>query len=79
MPKEWMPDGFTFPPTEDQRCIEANCFSHKFEYLASNDQIQAITGLSTICTQSVKHVCTVNPLTGTVFNKKLNLWLTTYK
>ena len=66
-PKEWTQDGFLFPPNESQRCVDVNCFSHKFEYLASNDQIQAITNLSTICTQSVMHVCTVNALTEIVW------------
>ena len=37
---QWTPEGYTFPPTEDQRCSEANCFTHNFEYSASNDQIK---------------------------------------
>ena len=39
-PKQWNEDGFIFPPTEDKRCSEANCFVHSFEYFASDDQIQ---------------------------------------
>ena len=39
-PKEWTEEGFTFPPTEDQRCSEPNCFTHSFEYSASNQQIE---------------------------------------
>ena len=39
-PKQWNEDGFIFPPTEDKRCSEANCFAHSFEYFASDDQIQ---------------------------------------
>ena len=39
-PNEWNENGFTFPPTEDQRCSEANCFTHSFEYSASYQQIQ---------------------------------------
>ena len=39
-PSQWTEEGFTFPPTEDQRCSEANCYSHSFEYKASNDQIE---------------------------------------
>ena len=79
-PDKWTEDGFTFPPTEDQRCSEANCYSHNFEYSASNDQIeecfkknphriqnnlniQALTKISTSCSQSIKHICTVNSLT----------------
>lgn len=77
-PNQWLQDGYTFPPTEDQRCSEANCFTHNFEYSASNDQIkvrfenyisilkksfQALTESSTNCTQSIKHTCTVNSLT----------------
>ena len=41
-PAQWTEDGFTFPPTEDQRCSEANCFTHDFEYSASNDQIKVV-------------------------------------
>ena len=39
-PDQWKQEGFTFPPTEDQRCKEANCFTHNFEYSASTDQIK---------------------------------------
>ena len=39
-PKQWNEDGFIFPPTEDKRCSEANCFAHSFEYFASDEQIQ---------------------------------------
>ena len=39
-PAQWTEEGFTFPPTEDKRCSEANCFTHDFEYSASNDQIK---------------------------------------
>ena len=37
---QWTAKGYTFPPTEDQRCSEANCFTHNFEYSVSNDQIK---------------------------------------
>ena len=40
---EWNENGFTFPETEDQRCSEANCFTHSFEYSASNQQIEVKT------------------------------------
>ena len=39
-PKQWTEDGFSFPPSEDKRCSEANCYTHSFEYSASDDQIQ---------------------------------------
>ena len=39
-PNQWNPEGYIFPPTEDKRCSDANCFTHKFEYSASNDQIK---------------------------------------
>ena len=39
-PDQWNQEGYSFPPTEDQRCSEANCFTHNFEYSASNDQIK---------------------------------------
>ena len=39
-PKQWNENGFTFPATENQRCSEANCFTHSFDYAASMDQIQ---------------------------------------
>ena len=42
-PMEWNQNGFTFPETEDQRCSEANCFTHSFEYSASNQQIEVKT------------------------------------
>ena len=87
-PNQWKPEGFTFPPTEDERCSGANCFTHNFEYSASNDQIKerfkiellhqtfilafqikysisikALADISTNCSQSIDHTCTVNPLT----------------
>ena len=39
-PDQWIKEGHTFPPTDGQRCSEANCFTHNFEYSASNDQIK---------------------------------------
>ena len=39
-PEQWNEKGFTFPPTEDQRCSEPNCFTHTFEYSASDLQIE---------------------------------------
>ena len=39
-PNKGSEEEFTFPPTEEQRCSESNCFTHKFEYSASNEQIQ---------------------------------------
>ena len=39
-PDQLNQEGYTFPPTEDQRCSGANCFTHSFEYSASNDQIK---------------------------------------
>ena len=39
-PSQWTQGGYTFPPTEGQRCSEANCYTHNFEYSASNDQIK---------------------------------------
>ena len=39
-PKQWNEEGFTFPPSEDQRCSETNCFTHDFEYSASDYQIE---------------------------------------
>ena len=39
-PDQWKPEGYIFPPTEDQRCSGANCFIHNFEYSASTDQIK---------------------------------------
>ena len=41
-PSHWTQEGYTFPPTEDQRCSESNCFTHDFEYSASNDQIKVL-------------------------------------
>ena len=41
-PSQWTEEGFTFPPTEDKRCSEANCFTHDLEYPASNDQIKVL-------------------------------------
>ena len=41
-PAQWTEKGFTFPPTEDKRCSQANCFTHDFEYSASNDQIKVL-------------------------------------
>ena len=39
-PEQWTKGGFTFPPTEDQRCSEPNCFTQNFEYSASDLQIE---------------------------------------
>lgn len=39
-PIQWMQEGYIFPPTEDQRCSGANCFTQDFEYSASTDQIK---------------------------------------
>ena len=39
-PVNWTEEGFTFPENEDQRCSEANCFTHEFEYSASAMQIE---------------------------------------
>ena len=97
-PKQWNEEGFIFPLAENRRCSEANCFTHNFEYSASDDQIQvrslrfnmtylykcfilydiihimytikAITNLSTTCSQKIKHVCTVNSLTGSAIQIK---------
>ena len=44
-PNEWNKDGFTFPPTEDKRCTEANCFTHSFKYPASNGQIEVFSNI----------------------------------
>ena len=38
-PNDWRETGYIFPETENQRCNEANCFSHNFKYGASDDQI----------------------------------------
>ena len=37
---DWNENGFTFPNTEKERCTDPNCFSHIFEYPASNEQIK---------------------------------------
>ena len=39
-PEDWRQEGFIFPKTEEERCTDANCFSHIFKYLASRDQIE---------------------------------------
>ena len=64
-PVQWNEEGFVFPPSENKRCSEANCFIHNFSYTASDEQIETITNMSTTCSQSIKHICTVNSLSGT--------------
>ena len=39
-PEQWTEKGFIFPSTEDQRCSEPKCFTHNFEYSASDQQIE---------------------------------------
>ena len=39
-PTTWRKDGFTYPPTEEKRCFESECFEHSFEYKPSLQQIE---------------------------------------
>ena len=62
--EDWKEEGFIFPKSQEERCSEPNCFTHSFNYSASNDQIKALIDQSVTCKQKVKHVCSTNGLTN---------------
>ena len=62
--EDWKEEGYIFPKSQEERCSEANCFNHSFQYSASNDQIKALIDQSVACKQKIKHVCSTNGLTN---------------
>ena len=39
-PEDWKQEGYNFPKSEEDRCIDPNCFSHAFKYTASSEQLK---------------------------------------
>ena len=62
--EDWNDEGFIFPKSEQVRCKDPNCFTHTYQYSASNDQLDALIKQSVTCKQKVKHVCSSNGLTN---------------
>ena len=70
--------GNVYPPSKNQRCEDANCFTQSVDYGLDIEQLKvsavfsifdiflfkALTQLSTHCQQAISHNCNNNPLTG---------------
>ena len=39
-PLEWLENGYAYPPRNNNRCFEPNCFTHNFKYGVDLEQIE---------------------------------------